>query len=302
MENFEHDEYFTTSDGTKLCFQRNWSSDEELNFPLLLFNYGLVCNNEHWKYQVSYFHEQGFPILIHDYRGHFKSEGEDNIEGITFERIACDIDELLEHLGIDEVVLFGHSMGVNVSLQYTLQFPQKVLGNIFISGTVMPPQKVMFDSSIINFVEPYVHWIAENFPTPYGALLESGHKNPLAVKIVRDGGFNTDKVSEEFVAYYLKKIGELPQEIFLHLMTQMKQHQLFDSLDEIQKPALVMVGDKDKVIPNHFQSVLHSSLPNSELYVIKDGSHVPQVDFPDTLNERVLYFLQQKLNFEFEIV
>ena len=53
-----------------------------------------------------------------------------------------------------------------------------------------------------------------------------------------------------------------------------------------------MGGDKDSVIPYYLQETLESELPNSELYMIKDGSHVPQVDFPESTNERILVFVQ----------
>jgi len=288
-------EFYTTSDNITIAFQRNWSSLESYQLPVLLFNYGLVCNNQHWKHQIPYFESLGFPIVLHDYRGHFLSEGQDNIDNITFEKISSDIDELLEHLKVDSIIPIGHSMGVNISLDYTIRYPKKVVGNIFISGTIMPPQEVMFDSSIINFIEPYVTWITNAFPTPYKKILQNSHKSQVARKIIHDGGFNTKRVPDDFVRTYMKKIGELPQDIFLHLMREMRKHQIYNHLSNIDTPSLVMGGDKDKVIPSYLQSVLHNSLPESELYVIKDGSHVPQVDFPNTVNERIKFFLQQRL-------
>jgi pimeloyl-ACP methyl ester carboxylesterase len=56
-------------------------------------------------------------------------------------------------------------------------------------------------------------------------------------------------------------------------------------------PALVIGGQKDNVIPNHLQRTLASLLPNSETYFFVSGSHVPQADFPDMINERIDLFL-----------
>ena len=72
----------------------------------------------------------------------------------------------------------------------------------------------------------------------------------------------------------------------------MKNHRIISRLEGIKVPALVMGGDKDQVIPNFLQHILNESLANSRLYIIKDGSHVPQVDFYDSVNERMNIFFE----------
>ena len=95
----------------------------------------------------------------------------------------------------------------------------------------------------------------------------------------------------------MKKISELPQDILLHLLSEMKNHNIINDLESINTPALIMGGDRDKVIPNYLQIILYEKLPNAQLYIIKEGSHVPQVDFPETTNERCLQFLIDQLCF-----
>ena len=58
----------------------------------------------------------------------------------------------------------------------------------------------------------------------------------------------------------------------------------------------VIGGDKDKVIPNYLQEILQTRLRNSKLYIVKNGSHVPQVDFPKNINERINLFIQSLIS------
>ncbi len=46
----------------------------------------------------------------------------------------------------------------------------------------------------------------------------------------------------------MKKIGELPPDIFFHLLTEMKRHTVINDLENIKTPALIIGGDKDKII------------------------------------------------------
>ena len=77
------------------------------------------------------------------------------------------------------------------------------------------------------------------------------------------------------------------------LIEEMKKHDIINHLDSIKSPTLIIGGDKDKIIPNKYQFALDQILSNSEIYIIKDGSHVPQADFPKLINERIQLFIDE---------
>jgi len=281
-------------DGHDLYFSINRPIEEikKLDSPLLVFNYGLVCNNAHWQEQLPFFESKGHAILIHDYRLHFESALDAPIESLTFENMAKDLQSILKELGHPKSIMFGHSMGVNVTLEYAKQFPDEVLGMILISGTVVPPHDIMFDTNVMELATPTIKWVTRKFPNIFGEIWKSQYKNPLIKDLIHRGGFNTNTVPKEFVEHYLKKIGELHPEVFHQLFSEMKKHNIIGQLETLQMPSLIMGGDKDKVIPNYLQEILHSRLKNSKLYIVKDGSHVPQVDFPSNINQRIDLFLE----------
>src|SRR5690606_21962187 len=132
--------------------------------PVLVFNYGLVCSNLHWKYQAGYFDQQGYQVLLHDYRGHFQSSGAQAVDKITFEQMAQDIADLCKFLEIEKAVMLGHSMGVNICLQLAKDFPDLVKGMVLISGTFMPVKDVMFDTNLMEFVTPMLLAALDKYP------------------------------------------------------------------------------------------------------------------------------------------
>ena len=284
---------FTTSDGVSINFGCNFSKEDAQKKRIIVLNYGLVCNIAHWKHQIPFLDQAGFNVVYHDYRFHFKSARTPDIADLSFKNISNDMFELLESLNVSRAVHLGHSMGVNTTLEFCRRYSEKVEGMVLISGTVLPPQDVLFDSNWMEIIQPILEILFNKYPKLYKNIWKSGHLNPLATQLVHRGGFNTKNVPMQFVEHYLKKIGELSPDVFFQLLKEMKSHDIVTRLESIKTPTLVMGGDKDQVIPNFLQNILCEHLASSKMYIIKDGSHVPQVDFPETVNQRIKIFIDQ---------
>lgn len=287
QENF----FIRTDDSENIFYSTNFKPGSEKDH-IIIFNYGLVCSNFHWEKQIEYFENLGFKIITYDYRGHYQSSGIDSIENITFNRIAKDLKLITDKLELNSYYLIGHSMGVNVCLEFAKLFPEKILKMILISGTLIPVHNIMMDTHITGPIKPYLTKILEYFPKEFQAFWKYGGWSPVIKKMVQMGGFNPEQTGLDFVETYLSKLGHLGPELFFQLLNQMHEHDILAFIDRIHVKSLVVGGSRDKVIPNFSQRLLHDNLKESELYIIHKGSHVPQVDFPDLINERMGYFLE----------
>lgn len=287
--------FYKTFDNEKIFFVKNFEHIDHEK-PVLFFNYGLVCSNHHWKYQVDFFDRKGYQMIIHDYRGHFQSTGSKNVSSITFANIAKDIAGLCDYLGVKKALMLGHSMGVNVCLELAKSYPDLVAGQVLISGTFVNVKDVMFDSNIMEFLAPLAELGLEKYPEAFNKIWTTTGMNPVVREIVHATGFNRMKVSQDFIEIYLNRVGQLGAEIFFQLYNEMTKQNITSSLEGMKMPSLVIGGQKDNVIPNHIQRTLASLLGNSEMYFLKEGSHVPQADYPDMINERIELFIQQKIS------
>ncbi len=284
--------FFKTADNEQLFFVKNFTTFDPEK-PVLVFNYGLVCSSLHWEFQTEYFDKLGFQILTHDYRGHFQSTGNQAVEKLTFEQMARDIRDLCEYTGIRRAWMLGHSMGVNVCLQLAKDFPELVQGMVLISGTFMPVKDVMFDSNIMEFIAPLARGALEKYPDVFNKIWTTSGKNPLIRQIIHATGFNRHRVAKEFIEIYLNRVSQLGAEVFFQLFNEMTCQNIAGCIERMKMPALVIGGHNDNVIPNHLQRTLANLLPNSQTYFLKDGSHVPQADYPELINERIALFLNQ---------
>ncbi len=295
MFKFNDANFFKTEDNEQIFYVKNFSKPSPSK-PVLVFNYGLVCSNHHWKFQLDYFDQLGYSILIHDYRGHFQSSGIHDLKKITFPQMAKDIHDLCLYHSVEKAIFLGHSMGVNVCLQIARDYPNLVEAMVLISGTFMPVKDIMFDSNIMEFVAPFCAAGLSKYPQVFNKLWASSGANPLVRQIIHSSGFNKEKVSKEFIEIYLNRMGQLGADLFFQLFNEMTKQNITSSLDRMKMPVLVMGGEKDNVIPNHLQRTVASLLTNSETYFLIEGSHVPQADYPTLVNERIDLFFHQRFN------
>jgi non-heme chloroperoxidase len=284
--------FFRTPDNEQIFFVKNFTNINPRR-PVLVFNYGLVCSNHHWKFQTDHFDKLGYQILIHDYRGHFQSTGSHDVKKITFPQMAKDVADLCGYLGINKALMLGHSMGVNICLQLAKDYPNLVSGMVLISGTFINVKDVMFDSNLMEFIAPIAALGLEKHPDIFKKVWSSSGMNPVVREIIHSTGFNRSKVSKEFIEIYLNRVGQLGADLFFQLFNEMTKQNITGSLEQMKMPSLVIGGHNDNVIPNHLQRTLASLLPNSETYFMQAGSHVPQADYPDMVNERIDLFLKQ---------
>jgi non-heme chloroperoxidase len=282
-------EYFNNRDGLKLFYRKNFT--DKAPDKIILFNNGLVCSEQHYIHLSKQLNNLGYGVILHDYRGHFNSEGKSEITNITFDNIINDIIDLLDYLNIKHCYsVIGHSMGVNICLELIEKFPTRFSNCVLISGTVLPVKDIMFGTNIMEIMSPYLSLAFEAYPDIFNLLWSSSKYNWPVKKIVQLSGFNPEQVDFSYVDQYVNKLTLLGPEIFFQLFEELSQHDILSRLHAVKNPALIIGGDKDRVIPWYLQTLLKSQLENAELYMLKNGSHVPQIDFPDLTLERILAF------------
>lgn len=105
--------YFHTYDDAHLYYEVRGIGNA------LLLVHGWQCSHVFWQKNVDEL-ARDFCVVTLDLRGHGNSSK--GLHGITIKQFARDIHDLIEFLGIDNVVLMGWSMGGPTVLSYYQQF------------------------------------------------------------------------------------------------------------------------------------------------------------------------------------
>lgn len=99
--------------------------------PALVFIHGWMCDQSFWAAQVEAFSHSNTVITI-DLPGHGLS-GMDR-EGWPMMAYGADVQAVVEHLGLDNVVVIGHSMGGPIALEAARLMPDRVIGVVAVDA------------------------------------------------------------------------------------------------------------------------------------------------------------------------
>ncbi len=147
-----------------------------------IFIHGGGLESSSWNYQTDYFSKR-YQIITYDIRGHGRSEV---MEGsYSIDDCVEDLRQLLDHLEVQQAYLAGLSMGGNIALSFTMDYPERV-NALILEGS----NAGLVLESTVNFGEVAV------------AKLKSSQETDTAIKYIRTIEANvtrpdlTDRLSE----------------------------------------------------------------------------------------------------------
>lgn len=256
---------FATINGIQIAF-----TDEGEGIPML-FIHGFPLNRGAWSSQVEAFKSR-FRVIVPDLRG-FGESG--SSEGpVPMSRFAEDIWALGQHLGLDRVILVGHSMGGYIALAMAKAYPALLRGLVLV-GTKPGQDSV----EAANARREAAEKVRREGPSVVvdamaAKMLSSSDTDGRKAAVVR--ACMTPTSSEGI-------IGAL-----LGMALRPDSH---DVLDKIRVPTLVMTGGEDTLIPPSESEAMAKVIPDAQLRIIPRAGHLVAVDQSAAFNEAMREWL-----------
>lgn len=280
--------FFKTFDGTRLFYSIEGSG------PPLVFCYGLVCSKLHWSYQMEYF-KKHYTVIWFDYRGHHRSETPANPEALTIDNMARDVECLLDELKIPKATFLGHSMGVNIVLEFYHRCPERVQAMVLANGSARGPLETMLRSNVMQLIFPTLYSAYKKYPKLANFIWKAQGKSKLTPWLVGQLGFNPNLAKPEDIETYVHMVTGMDMIITLQLLKDYEDYDATPWLHRIDVPTLVIAGENDLIIPREAQEIMHQLIPNSRFELVRHGSHCPQMDIPELANIIIERFLNEAL-------
>jgi len=249
--------------------------------PPMVFLSETACDSEVWKlYQVPEF-SKDHRVILHDYRGTGRS-GKPSVDYTT--KMFCDdLVALMDHLGVYNAVVVGHSMGGRVAQTLALEYPKKVKKLVLAStGASFPKTKGL----PLKICKEMIEWGYEKYVRDHSILV----------------GFTDDFVKQfpDRVEKYLQvRMANLcPVEFYLRHLIARQSHDTSERLKEVRVPTLILVGEDDRNMTseiNHRMStdILAKGIPNAKCVVLKNERHSYFFANPDEAHRVIREFLQE---------
>jgi proline iminopeptidase len=213
-------------------------------------------------------------LIYYDHRGNGLSERPDNLSGISHDTWVEDADALRAHLGHERIILFGHSYGGGLALEYALKHGDRL------AGLVLCCTAPAFDYLDI-FLESAR---SKGTPEQLSALA-----SVLSGTLQEDADWQ--KMWMTYLPLYFKEydpaVGAAMDEKTVYSAAAQNHANVHclpsfntvGQLGKIETPTLVISGREDWITPPaQAGERIHAGLPRSEAVVFEQSGHFPFIE------------------------
>jgi len=252
----------------------NMVFDDHGSGEVVVFVHGQPFNRSMWDQQVEAF-KTNKRLIIPDLRGY----GETGIPSGTtlLDELALDLIHLLEALQITKATFVGLSMG----------------GQILFDLYRLAPQ--LFHAMILADTDAKAE-SAESYQARLqlaADLIERGMPSYTAGHLHRFLGKKTMAVQPEVVKHLremMDSTNPLGAAAVQRGRAERRDHTAM--LPHIHCPVLIIVGEEDGFTPVAVAESMQAHISGAKLAVIKDASHMPNMEQPEIFNRHLELFLQ----------
>lgn len=231
-------------------------------------------------------------VIYMDYRGHGQSDRPSDASSMTIESFGRDILELFNELEIESAPLLGHSLGVNILLDFYRLAPKRVSALVLANGSPKDPFETMFHHNFMQLAMPWIQKAHSLFPSHMQKFWAGQGTNPINQFFVTYAGFNPKLAKKEDIHEYLRLTSTVDLDLFLHLLNDFMKYDATPWLHEIEAPTLVIAGERDLVTPLINQRIFAELIPYSELCIVPESGHCPQMEKREMVNLTIDRFLE----------
>jgi pimeloyl-ACP methyl ester carboxylesterase len=267
---------FISVPGGRLYYEADGSGT-----PLLLVHAG-VANLRQWDPHIRDFAER-YHVIRYDTRGYGRTES----EPVEFTNRA-DLAAVLDHFDAAAAHIVGCSRGGQISLDFAVESPERVLSYTSVAGGVgnyeadIPKELeeaiIAFDESTQKLAAAKDWAAVADAETAYwfdGPGQPPDRADPATRAMVREWIYSN---------YAAEKESGTPQPLEPSADTR---------LDRLTMPVLAVVGDKDEAWALASMKYLASSVPNGRFELFENAAHLLNLEYPDRFTRLILDFVAE---------
>lgn len=168
-----------------------------------------------------------------------------------------DLDALVERLELPpKFVVAAHSFGGALGMTYAARHPDRVDKLVLMATASLIPL-----SGFLNVVLKLPPWTLE------------------MIKRLAPGRLSCS-------AHVLRKF--IPRCVFPFNGDHLLEH--------IQAPTLVIIGERDRVVPPPVSRMMADKIPDSRVEIIRYAAHMPLIERPDAVNRAIERFIENRVS------
>jgi alpha-beta hydrolase superfamily lysophospholipase len=245
----------------KNIFLRSWPSNNDPTYNIIIIH-GLGEHSGRYKEFASFFMKKNIGVFSFDLIGHGKSDGLkghiSNIKDFT-NSIEDVLIEVRRRYINTPIILFGHSLGGCLALNYLIERKSKEISLAIISSA----------------------WIETEIQIPKYLVIIQRVMHTLFPKVRISNRLDAKDLSKDIkIVDKYKNDPLVHDKISLNLLSEINKtiKKIKNKNYNIEIPVLIIHGKKDKIISYKGSKLIHKKIKNSKLKLYDNVYHEPHND------------------------
>ncbi|GAW69065.1 o-methylpimelyl-ACP methylesterase [Geoanaerobacter pelophilus] len=263
--------FIETSTGVTLHYQESGSGRP------VVFLHGWAMSGRVWRFQNPL--EDNFRLIFLDQRGHGQST---TAASYSIDDYAADVAATFDQLALEDAVLVGWSLGVQVALQAFPFVRERLAGLVLVGGTAR-----------FTTTDDYPHGKPPVDVKGLGLKLRRDYQKTMGdffKGMFAEG--EMDQAQYQRIVHEIVMGGHSPDTVAakesLNLLSTVDQR---DRLAQVDRPALLVHGELDTICPASASAYMAERMPMARLEVVTGCGHAPFMTQPEGFNAVVKNFI-----------
>ncbi len=249
------------------------------NGRTVIFHHGGLYYGWYWEKQVIALAQEGYRVIVKDRLGWGKSSKPDIPYSINL--WASNTARLMDHLGIEEAAVVGHSIGGQMVTRFAFLYPERTTHLVTVNQVGLTDRRK-----------------GRGFNPLSGDVDTNPDMDEVFAGLVRWGEENYVNWQPEFakhmrIRYGQRLSGDWPRMAYVSRLTgQMRgMDTVVNDWQHIETKTLIMGGEEDYPSFADEARAAAKVFPNGEVFLIPDIGHNPHEEVPDVVNAELIRFL-----------
>ena len=249
------------------------------NGRTVIFHHGGYYYSWYWEDQIRALSEVGYRVIAKDRLGWGKSSKPDIPYSINL--WASNTARLMDHLGIEQAALVGHSIGGQMVTRFAFLYPERITHLVTVNQVGLTDRRG-----------------GRGFQPLTGEVDANPDRDAVYASLLRwaDGNYvkwRPDYLEHMRIRYGQRLSGDWPRMAYISRITghMRSMDTVVNDWHHIETPTLILGGQEDYPTYAEEARTAASTFPNGEVILIPNVGHNPHEEAPDRVNAELIRFL-----------
>ena len=249
------------------------------NGRTVIFHHGGLYYGWYWEEQVKALRNAGYRVVVKDRLGWGKSSKP--IIPYSISLWASNTARLMDHLGIEQAALVGHSIGGQMVTRFAFLYPERITHLVTVNQVGLTDRRS-----------------GRGFQALTGEVDADPDMEAVYAGLLRWAHENYSEWQPEFLEHMRIRYGHRLSGGWPHMawVSRLTGHMrgmdtVVNDWQHIRTKTLILGGEED--YPTYAEESRHAAdiFPNGEVFLIPGVGHNPHEEVPDIVNAELIRFL-----------